>query len=185
MQGDDRAARGQGQRGTRRQGTAKRLDLIPKDTSIAADVKRDASFENGMVRGDVIVYASSLESHVTKMRKALDDGWTIHARCISGTLGVEGGRSPDHSILIYGYAGDVFHFFDSDVGGTGGVTPGWGRIYYDRSVPRLSTARADADFRVYEFKSKAEQEAGAAAGHEAGYQASGLHRYQVKDIWTM
>ena len=175
-----KASAGRGGKGRRNASTS-----IPKDTSIAADVKRDVGFENGMVRGDVVVYASSLESHVTKMRKALDDGWTIHARCISGTTGVEGGRSPDHSILIYGYAGDVFHFFDSDVGGTGGLTPGWGRIYYDRSVPRLSTARTDADFRVYEFKSKAEQEAGAAVGHVAGFQASGLHRYQVKDIWTM
>jgi len=176
-----KAGAGRGGEGRRTPGTA-----IPKGTSIAADIKRDKTRSGNLERGDVVVYGHDLASWVKRMQDALNDGWTVHARCISGTYGGGTGRDPDHSILIYGHDGGTeFYFFDSDVGGTGGVTPGWGRIHYDADSRRLSTVKTASDFGSYEYQTDAEAEAGWNAGRRAGYQASGVHRYQVKEIWTM
>ena len=176
-----KAGAGRGGEGQRTPGTG-----IPRGTHIAADIKRDDARSNDLTRGDVVVYGNDLGNWVKRMRTALDDGWTVHARCISGTHGGGSGRDPDHSILIYGHDGGTeFYFFDPDVHGTGGVTPGWGRIHYDADARRLSTAKTASDFRTYQYVTDAEDEAGWDAGRRAGYQASGLHRYQVKEIWTM
>jgi hypothetical protein len=177
---------GRGGEGRRSAGTA-----IAKGTSIASDIQLDhARSKDFLALGNVVVYGNDLGKWVRRMRDALDDGWTVHARCISGSYGGgKGGREPDHSVLIYGYGGPEnateFYFFDPDIGGTGGLTPGWGRIYHDAAAGHLSTARTDADFRAYTYETQAEHEVGSAAGHESGYQASGVHRYQVKEIWTM
>lgn len=177
-----KAGAGRGGEGRRTPGTA-----IAKGTSIASDIKRDSARSNDLTRGDVVVYGKEdLGKWVERMRKALDDGWTVHARCISGTHGGgTSGRDPDHSILIYGYGGTEFYFFDPDVGGTGGLTPGWGRIHYDADAGHLSTAKTESDFRTYSYSTDAARAAGSAADRPSDYQASGLHRYQVKEIWTM
>jgi hypothetical protein len=177
-----KAGAGRGGEGRRTPGT-----VIPMGTNIAADIKRDKTRSGDLTPGDVVVYGNDLGKWVKRMQAALDDGWTVHARCISGTYGgSESGRDPDHSILIYGHDGGTeFYFFDADVYGTGGVTPGWGRIHYDADARRLSTAKTASDFRTYEYLTDAEGETGWNAGRRAGYQASGLHRYQVKEIWTM
>jgi hypothetical protein len=178
-----KAGAGRGGEGRRTPGTA-----IAKGTSIASDIKRDDARSNDLTRGDVVVYGNDLGKWVKRMREALDDGWTVHARCISGTYGGgKGGRDPDHSILIYGHGGTdtEFYFFDPDVSGTGGLTPGWGRIHYDADAGHLSTAKTASDFSTYWYSTDAGHEAGSAAGRESNYQASGLHRYQVKEIWTM
>jgi hypothetical protein len=176
---------GRGGEGRRTPGT-----VIAKGTSIASDIKRDDARSNDLTLGDVVVYGNDLGKWVKRMRDALDDGWTVHARCISGTHGRgKGGRDPDHSILIYGHGGTEteteFYSFDPDVSGTGGLTPGWGRIYYDADARHLSTAKTASDFRTYSYSTDAEDEAGSAAGRESDYQRSGVHRYQVKEIWTM
>ena len=168
---------GGGSGGTRSAATA------IKPTPLIGGVKTDESIvRDDLSRGTVATYSAELGKEVQKMKDAIDDGWVIHARVISGVTG--GGaskREAEHSLIVYGYSGNAFEYFDPDVGGSNVAKTGFDRLYYDPNpkAPRLSTAASEADFLVYNPPQ------GDASGHIRGYQASGVHRYQVSSIETM
>ena len=114
------------------------------------------------------------------MKRALDDGWVIHARVLSGVTG--GGKSraeAEHSLVVYGYSGNAFEYFDPDVGGSNVARTGFDRLHYDPKANRFSTAASEADFLVYNPPKDDK------SGHIRGYQVSGVHRYQVSSIETL
>ena len=152
-----------------------------KSTALVASVKWDDTPLGGdLYRGGVATYSTKLVDEVAKMRRALDDGWVIHARVLSGLEG--GGKSgaeAEHSLIVFGYDGNSFDFFDPDVAGSNLARSGFDKLYYDPAANRLSTARTEADFGVY----AADGPAGSNRHH--GWQAGGVHRYQVTSIETL
>ena len=168
---------GGGSGGTRSAATA------IKTTPLIGGIKTDESIvRDDLSRGTVATYSAELGKEVQKMKDAIDDGWVIHARVISGvTGGGETKREAEHSLIVYGYSGNAFEYFDPDVGGSNVARTGFDRLYYDPNpkAPRLSTAASEADFLVYNPPK------GATSGHIRGFQASGVHRYQVSSIETM
>ena len=105
---------GGGGGGTRSAGTA------IKPTQLIGSVKTDmAEFGDDLALGTVATYSGELGKEVERMKRAIDDGWVIHARVLSGIEG--GGKSraeTEHSIIVYGYSGNSFEYFDPDVGGS-------------------------------------------------------------------
>jgi hypothetical protein len=158
--------------GKRAPGTAIRL------TPLVAGVKTDKTPLGGdLYRGTVATYSSELGKEVERMKRAIDDGWIVHARVLSGIVG--GGKSraePEHSLLVYGYSGTAFEYFDPDVAGSNVQMTGFDRLYYDATANRLSTAQSEAEFGAYAYTKD---------GHISGYQADGVHRYQVSSIETV
>lgn len=128
-----------------------------------------------MGEGHVVIYGGNLDSATQKLRNALDDNYIIHARVLSGAYhgGDEPVRQPkckeEHSILIIGYDGDKFVFWDPDSSTSHEFGGGFGFLYYDGSVPRLSTAENSGDLVV----------------NEEGYHLRGQHRYQVLRMWSI
>jgi hypothetical protein len=165
---------GGGGGGTRSAGTA------IKPTQLIGSVKTDmAVFGGDLSLGTVATYSGELGKEVERMKRAIDDGWVIHARVLSGIEG--GGKSraeTEHSIIVYGYSGNAFEYFDPDVGGSNVATTGFDRLHYDAKANRLSTAASEADFAVYAHRTNE-------PGHIRGYQVSGVHRYQVSSIETL
>jgi hypothetical protein len=150
-----------------------------KPTQLIGSVKTDQKNYGGdRFRGTIATYSSELGKEVERMKRALDDGWVIHARVISGVAG--GGKSfaeAEHSLIVYGYSGDTFEYYDPDVGGSNLQQTGFDRLYFDRQANRLSTAASEADIMVY---------GGHDESHEQGFHVgSGVHRYQVSSIETM
>jgi hypothetical protein len=165
---------GGGSGGSRSAATAIKL------TQLVGGVKTDSVVRAGdLSRGTVATYSSSLGKEVERMKRAIDDGWVVHARVLSGAEG--GGKSKaeaEHSLIVYGYSGNAFEFYDPDVGGSNIQRTGFDLIHYDAAANRLSTAETDADFAVYASST-------AQAGHRKGFQVSGVHRYQVSSIETL
>ena len=108
-----------------------------KPTQLIGGVKTDEAVLAGdLSRGTVATYSAELGKEVERMKRAIDDGWVIHARVLSGIVG--GGKSraeAEHSLIVYGYSDNAHH----------------------TDQP----------------------------GHIRGYQASGVHRYQVSSIETL
>jgi hypothetical protein len=126
--------------------------------------------------GDVFVYRDDLPAIVAKMARALDDGWTIHVRVLSGSVGSD----EEHSILLIGhYDGRVFYFFDPDVGGSNIYTPGYDRLYFSKADNLLTTATDRSDLTVWDANVGAE-----AGGFEGWHTSGGRHRYQAMRLWT-
>jgi hypothetical protein len=154
-----------------------------KPTQLVASVKRDSHTHLGgnLWRGDVASYSNQLAAEVGHMREALDDGWVIHARVISGIEGAgKSGAEPEHSLIIFGYDdARTFEFFDPDVSGSNLARTGFEKLYYDPDAKRLSTARTEADFGAYA------EEGPAGSDHHHGWHAHGVHRYQVVSIETL
>jgi hypothetical protein len=128
----------------------------------------------------VATYGHDLDKQVARMKRAIDDGWVVHARVLSGLYG--GGKSraeAEHSIIVYGYSGDEFEYWDPDVAGSNLALSGFDRLFYDRDANRLSTATSEAELPVYE-RSGAE-----GSGQEAGWHTKGVHRYRVTSIETL
>jgi hypothetical protein len=152
-----------------------------KATALVGGVKTDLKpLASGLVRGTVASYSSSLSEDVGRMKRALDDGWVIHARVLSGVEGGGASRAEaEHSLVVFGYDGDAFEFFDPDVAGSNLARSGFDKLYFDRGANRLSTARTETDFAVH-------GEGGDyATGKVHGWQTSGVHRYQVTSIETV
>ncbi len=119
-------------------------------------------------RGDVCTYGSGLAGSVAKIRAALDGGWIITVRVMSGFGG--GGLSGEHSFALIGYQGNSFTVADSDPGNEGDpkLMTGFTTVYFDPAVPRLSSAVNDSEFPVL-----------AAEPH---LQINRHHRYQVLSV---
>jgi hypothetical protein len=128
--------------------------------------------------GDVFTYRDDLPAIVAKMARALDDGWTIHVRVLSGSVG----NDEEHSVLVVGhYDARVFYFYDPDIGGSNIYTPGWDRFYFNKDDNLLTTAENRADLRVWSENVPS----GSAIGAFEGWHASGgHHRYQAMRLWT-
>jgi hypothetical protein len=152
-----------------------------KPTALVASVKEDMTpLAGDLFRGTVATYGKDLHKEVERMRRALDDGWVVHARVLSGLYGGgPSGAEAKHSILVYGYSGDTFDYFDPDVAGSNLARSGFDKLYFDRAANRLSTAQSEADFAVYE------QTGPEGSNRYYGWQASGVHRYQVTSIETL
>ena len=165
---------GGGGGGTRSAGTAIR------PTQLVGGVKTNMKPLGGdLYIGTVATYSTELGKEVERMKRAIDDGWVVHARVLSGITG--GGKSrsqAEHSLIVYGYSGKAFEYFDPDVGGSNLAMTGFDRLYYDDKANRLSTAESEAQFPVYGDKD-------GSGAHLRGSQTSGVHRYQVVSIETL
>ena len=159
-------------------GGARSAGTAIKPMPLVGGVKTEDKHLGGdLYRGTVATYSAELGKEVERMKRALDDGWVIHARVLSGIVGGgKGYAQAEHSLIVYGYSGDAFEYFDPDVGGSNVAKTGFDRLYYDRDANRLSTAASEADFAVYAGRDKT---------HIQGFQASGVHRYQVSSIETL
>jgi hypothetical protein len=110
------------------------------------------------------------------MARALDDGWTIHVRVLSGSVGSD----EEHSVLVIDhYDAKSFFFFDPDVGGSNVYNPGYDRLYFDKDANLLTTARDKSDLAVW--AADVGKDAGA---FEGWHVSSGRHRYQAMRLWT-
>ena len=164
---------GGGGGGTRSAGDGDQADAAGRQRQ-----DRTAVSGSDLARGTVATYSGELGKEVDRMKRAIDDGWVIHARVLSGVEG--GGKSrteTEHSLIVYGYSGNAFEYFDPDVGGSNVGATGFDRLHYDPQAKRLSTAASEADFAVYAHST-------GDPGHIRGFQASGVHRYQVSSIET-
>lgn len=132
------------------------------------DTVRVVHGEN-VIRGEVCTYGAGLAQSVAKIVAALDAGWLVHVRVMSGYGG--GFPAGEHSLMIVGHqGGNVLMASDSDPGGElddmlkTGFTP----LYFDPAVPRLSTAVTDDEFPVL-------------AANKT-HQRNHRHRYQVLSV---
>lgn len=122
------------------------------------------------LRGDVLQGVATFAKAMTQLKDLLDKGYVAYARVASGLHAndMTGGDSYEHAILLVGYDGDRFVFWDPDFSaseGFGRFESGVGVLYYDAANRRLTTARNDADLAVT-----------GAGGKHAGRDQ---HRYQV------
>jgi hypothetical protein len=122
---------------------------------------------NGFVKGEAIVY-TGLASAVALTKAALDNGFTVTARVLSGW----GSNNPspchtEHSIVIIGYDGDEFVFWDPASGASSARGSGFGSLFFDGT--RLTTARDPAKFLV---------------SNPDGIQSDNQHRYQVVGLFV-
>jgi peptidoglycan hydrolase-like protein with peptidoglycan-binding domain len=131
------------------------------------------------VDGDVVHYSDRLPKIVAQMKAALADGWTLHARVVSGIhLDRAGPGTPneEHSLLIFAARGNEFLCFDPDVVSNNNTPdpamPRGGKafqsLFFDPAKNRLTTAKDAASFPV---------DAG-------GIDINGVHRYQVVRLFT-
>jgi hypothetical protein len=157
-------------------------------------VKRDFTpLPGDVTRGDAIQYGGNLADSVAKMKAALDGGWYLHTRVVSGggartphpqplapgaAHGVSIGDPTEHSLLIVGYRGNAFIVSDSDPMGELDTQPqdGFTTIYYDAASNRLSTAVEDGAFPVTAID---DGKGGKVLGD---HHPDGRHRYQVWSV---
>ena len=150
---------------------------------------RNFEWIGSRTKGDVVNYnSSSLSSLITKIRAAIDDGFTIHVRVVSGVnfgLGLNPrikaakGVSPvpksesvtgneEHSIVIIGFddVSDEFLFWDPDSRQSNfNGRVGFGILHFNSN--RLTTAKDTSDLLV----------------NEDGAHSSGNKRYQVLRVF--
>jgi hypothetical protein len=125
---------------------------------------------DGFVSGDAVQFVP-LGGVVKSMQDALEAGFFLHCRVLSG-IGSDSKQPPanhaEHSIVVIGFDGDEFIFWDPDSGASNRKGSGFGQLFVDPYWGRLSTARNDNEFYV----------------DGSGNQNSGDHRYQVLSIFT-
>ena len=162
---------------------------------LATGIHRDwAVLSGNLCRGDVLQYGGGLAESVARMKAALDGGWVLHIRVVSGG----GARTPhpqpvgarvvppkapadptEHSLLIIGYRGNGFVVSDSDPHGEiPSLDTGFTTIYFDAAANRLSTAADEAGFPVV---CGDDGRGGALLGD---HQVDGHHRYQVWSVFS-
>jgi hypothetical protein len=141
--------------------------LKGKSYSIASGITRsDNEEKQGALTfywGDEVHYGGSLGSALADVKRALDAGFVVKARVVSG-VGVTGPvrLHTEHSIVIIGYDKDLFVFWDPDSQQSTMPQAGFGYLF--NSGKRFGTAGGDESFRVD------------ADGNHAG---GGQHRYQI------
>lgn len=179
--------------GKRKEDGAKKDPAARFSSGVGMGIKRDMSpIGTDMVNGDMVQYGG-LGDTVAKMKVALDGGWVLHTRVVSGG-GARGtgllpvgpdrphsvniGDPTEHSLLIVGYRGNAFIVSDSDPNGEGKdeLKTGFTTIYYDPGSNRLSTAVDEASFPVVSWD---DGKGGRVLGN---FHADGHHRYQVWSV---
>ncbi len=166
---------------------------------LATSISRDWSVLPGdMCRGDVLQYSGSLADSVSRMKAALDGGWVLHIRVVSGGgaktahpqrigPGVAPPKAPadptEHSLLIIGYRGNGFVVSDADPHGEqqnpAKFDTGFTTIYFDPGGNRLSTAPDEASFPTI---NGVDDHGNPALGD---FQVDGRHRYQVWSAFSV
>lgn len=162
---------------------AKRQASTKFGALLASSATRDLRKVGNRRRGDVLRQGGAAGA-AAGMRRALDDGWILHARVLSGIdygggqsataydVADAAGKAPrqpvtlgkppeEHSIMILGYDGNQFVFWDPDSGSSNAHGAGFGALFV--SSAGLTTASSDGDLLV----------------DDNGNHAAGRHRYQV------
>ena len=162
---------------------AKRSASTRAGALLATSATRDMRKVGDRRRGDVLRQGGAAGA-AAGMRRALDDGWVLHARVLSGIDYGDGksardydaaeaaGKAPrqpaalgkppeEHSIIIIGYDGNQFVFWDPDSGSSRAHGPGFGALFV--SGIGLTTAASEGDLLV----------------DDKGNHGKGGHRYQV------
>lgn len=152
---------------------------------ISKGAMRHFEWINNRTKGDVVSYGKGLGSTVSKIKKAIDDGFLIHARVVSGSnfgLGLHSEllasktmQSPpkskpvtgqaEHSLVIIGYDGNQFVFWDPDSSvSTFKGEVGFGSLFFQSD--RLTTAEKDSDLFI----------------NDEGEHSNGNKRYQILSL---
>ncbi len=162
---------------------AKRQKSTQVGAVFASSGERDMRKSSNLRLGDTL-RQNGVGAMVPKMQRALDDGWIIHARVLSGIDYAWGehakafdkqekkGNPPkqpqqlgsppqEHSIMLIGYDGNEFVFWDPDSTSSHKHGSGFGSIFF--SGNKLSTADSSANLVV----------------DDNGNHQSGEHRYQI------
>lgn len=167
---------------------AKRRKSTAVWATFANSATRDMRKLSGDLRFGDVLNQTGVGSAVPKMKSALDDGWILHARVLSGIDYSWGefvqaydrqaakGKPPkqpqplgtppqEHSIMIIGYddANNEFVFWDPDSTASHRHGTGFGSLFFDGGSGRLSTAQNDAQLPV----------------NDQGDHSRGDHRYQI------
>jgi hypothetical protein len=126
----------------------------------------------GRVTDERVIYRGDLGGQVEKIRTALDLGWFVHVRVLSGVaMDYTSNRAAgEHSLLIVGGRGNAFFCSDADPGGEGSTVQmaGSTTLFYDAGGNTLATAAEEA-----------------MTVDESGHQVSNYrHRYQAWTIQT-
>ena len=147
---------------------AKRQASTRSGALLATSATRDMRKVGDRRRGDVLRQGGAAGA-AAGMRTALDDGWVLHARVLSGIdygdgqsakdydAAVTAGKAPrqpvtlgkppeEHSIIIIGYDGNQFVFWDPDSGASNQHTSGFGALFL--SGAGLTTAASEGDLLV-------------------------------------
>lgn len=147
--------------------------------------KRNFEWVGNTTKGDVVEYSKDLGATITKMKTALDDGFLIHARVLSG-VNFGHGLHPElqasklattppkeknvfgqaeHSLVIIGYDNNMFLFWDPDstVSSYKGEK-GFGSLFFQSG--RLTTAETENELFV----------------NDEGQHNSNKKRYQILSI---
>lgn len=153
---------------------------------VIASATRNFDWVGSKTKGDIVSYNASLPGTITKIKAAIDDGFTLHARVVSGvnfgtglSPAIKAGQIPpapkpspisgaaEHSLVIIGFddASDKFVFWDPDssVSRFRG-DQGFGILFFNNG--RFTTAEDDNDLPV----------------NEDGQHSSGNKRYQVLSV---
>jgi hypothetical protein len=126
--------------------------------------------KKGRVLDERVLYRTDLAAVVEKIRAALQGGWLVHVRVLSGVkMDYTASRAAaEHSLLIVGASGNTFTCADTDPGGEGAehLMVGATALYFDAGANTLASAVGGG----------LEVDAG---GHQTGNRR---HRYQA---WTV
>jgi hypothetical protein len=95
--------------------------------------------------GQLVAYAAQLPDAVAGARRALDLGYVVRVGVLSGLLADHGVAEPDHYILLIGWEGDDFAFWDPDSFHTNSVEPSFGRLKFVPG-PAATAGSAFGDF---------------------------------------
>jgi hypothetical protein len=131
--------------------------------------KRDPA---GPVVDQRVTYSPELPKHVERMRAALDAGWFVHVRVMSGAMMDDTANvaNAEHSLLIVRARGNAFFCADMDPGNEGSaeLMTGSTALFFDPGANTFATA----------------PEAGLAVDEHGHQKTNFRHRYQATTAST-
>jgi hypothetical protein len=140
------------------------LPLTPLYTGTA-----ETKDKRGRVVDERVVYRTDLAAVVERIRAALDGGWVVHVRVLSGVkMDYTSSRAAaEHSLLVVGHSGNTFTCADTDPGGEGAVhlMGGVTALFFDPTARTFASAVGEG-MQV----------------DPGGHQTDARHRYQA---WTV
>ncbi|HET8804580.1 MAG TPA: C39 family peptidase, partial [Aequorivita sp.] len=152
---------------TKKDPDKKRSSQNKVQAGLMKSATRNYEWAANLTQGDIVDYGKDLNSILTKIKNALDDGFLIHARVLSGTNFGHGLHpeledskkmkdSPkpksifgaaEHSLVIIGYEDNTFLFWDPDSSASSlkGDT-GFGNLFFQSG--RFTTAEIESELFV-------------------------------------